>query len=64
MESFKILWAVKIGDPDYMEQIITENEEKIAAATAWAKANGFNRLRIATIDNKKPDFTKTINEVN
>jgi translation initiation factor 1 (eIF-1/SUI1) len=55
-----ILWAVKIGDPDTHEQIITTNPAMIEKASEWAKANGFHKLRIAKIDmNDKPDFIKT-----
>ena len=34
----------------------------MAKGREWAKANGYDRLRIAEIDlMQKPDFTKTIN---
>ena len=33
----KILWATKKDAPDYMEEVITENEDKINAAMEWAK---------------------------
>ncbi len=56
----KVLFAVRKGDEDWQEQLITEVESRIYAASAWAFANGFNRLRIATFDDKAPDFTKTI----
>lgn len=56
----KVLWAVKKGEPDWNEQIITEKEERIEDAKKWATQNGFDRFRIATIDLKeKPDFKKT-----
>lgn len=58
----KVLFATKKGEPDYMEQLITEKSEAINDASKWALVNGFDRLRIATIDlGKKPEFTKTIN---
>lgn len=58
----KVLFATKKGEPDYMEQLITDKSEAINEASKWALVNGFNRLRIATIDlGEKPDFTKTIN---
>lgn len=61
----KILFAVKIGDEDWQEQLITEDESKIEAASQWAGRNGFDRLRVAEIDmSSKPDFTKTINRSN
>jgi len=58
-----ILWATKIGDPDYCEQLITNNPEHIAKAKKWALANGYDRIRIAIIDLSTPiDFSKTINQ--
>jgi hypothetical protein len=55
----KILWAVKQGEPDWAEQIITENESRFDEAKKWAEANGFDRFRIAEIDmSKKPKFGK------
>lgn len=56
-----ILWAVKIGEPDWNEVMITNKSERIEGAKKWASENGFDRLRVSTIDlNEKPDFTKTI----
>lgn len=53
----KILFAVRIGNEDWQEQLITENEHRIEAASAWARENGFDRLRIAEIDLSAPlDF--------
>lgn len=57
----KVLFAVKKGQPNYMEELITENENHIENAKKWAIKNGFDRLRIAEIDmNKKPNFINTI----
>ncbi len=59
----KILFAVKIGNEDWQEQLITEQEHLIEGASKWAIANGFDRLRVAEINlYEKPDFTKTINK--
>ena len=53
----KVLFAVKIGDADWQEQLITEQSEHIKAASDWALANGFDRLRVAEIDlNSAPQF--------
>jgi len=53
----KILFAVKIGDEDWQEQLVTEQEEQVEAASQWARSHGFDRLRIADIDlTKKPWF--------
>lgn len=58
----KTLWATKIGDEDWQEQLITESEKDIPAASEWAKQNGFDRLRIAVIDlSTPPNFGKTVN---
>lgn len=58
----RCLWATRKGEPDHMEQLITEQADKIEAASVWAKANGFDRLRVSSFDGKTlPDFTKAIN---
>lgn len=64
-----LLYGVKVGDPDYMEEILYECrgyiniDELRAKGNAWANANGYDRLRISVVDlNVKPDFTKTINQ--
>ena len=55
-----ILFAVRKGDPDWKEVLITNNADKIEDAKKWALANGFDRFRVSKIDMmKKPDFTKT-----
>jgi hypothetical protein len=57
MKTIKVLFATCKGDEDWQEQLITEREDRIPAASAWATANGFDRLRISVIDmDKKPDF--------
>jgi len=57
----KVLFAVKVGEEDWKEQLITEVEDQIEAASKWATENGFDRLRIATIDlSKPPDFAATV----
>jgi len=57
----RVLYGRKAGEEEWMEQMITEREDQIPAASEWAKANGFVHLRVAEIDlSKPPDFTKTI----
>jgi DNA polymerase III sliding clamp (beta) subunit (PCNA family)/GNAT superfamily N-acetyltransferase len=59
----EILWATKIGEPDYNEQLITENSSQIENAKKWAIENGFDRIRVSTIDmSSKPDFKKGMNK--
>ena len=55
-----VLFAVRKGEPDYNEVLITNNPDKIEDAKKWALANGFDRLRVSKIDMmEKPDFKKT-----
>lgn len=57
----RALFAVRQGEPDWAEQLITEVAERIPAARAWALANGFDRLReIEVDDTTPPDFTKVL----
>lgn len=61
MES--VLWGVKVGAPDWDEQVITtakDDPAKLAKAREWAAANGFDRLRVAVMDDAPPDFVGTI----
>jgi hypothetical protein len=58
-----VLWAVKVGDANWQEQLITSTSDKakVAKAREWAQANGFNRFRESHFDGTAPDFTKTLN---
>lgn len=57
----QVLYGTKIGEPDYMEDIISIYPSEFKKATEWANQNGYDRLRISTIDlSVKPDFTKAI----
>lgn len=58
-----ILWAVKVDDEDWQEEIIAEADSLngLANARAWAKLNGFDRLRVSTWNpGDVPDFTSTV----
>ena len=62
MKNEYILWAVKIGEADFMEQVITTNYDRRNDAIEWAKNNGFDRFREVEIDlTVKPNFINTIN---
>ena len=41
-----ILWGIKKGDPDWMQEIITNDKRNFEKARAWAKRNGFDRFRV------------------
>jgi len=57
----RVLWAVKIGEPDWKEEVITNKHEQFENAKIWLSENGYDRIREAVIDlNVKPNFTKTI----
>lgn len=61
-----LLYACKIGEPNYMEEILFEqngyvNEsEVIEKGKKWAAENRYNRLRLVVTDLSKPDFCKSI----
>jgi hypothetical protein len=57
----KVLFAVPIFAEDWMEELITDVEDRIPLAAEWARANGFDRLRVADIDDSLPDFAGTLN---
>lgn len=63
MEKQTILYGVKIGEPNYMEQIISIYPAEFTKAKKWATDNGFDRFRIAEIDlTTLPDFKKTLSD--
>ena len=52
----KVAFARKEGHEDWEEILLTEVQDRIPAATAWAQANGYI-VRIAEIDlDARPDF--------
>jgi len=57
-----ILYAVRVGHKDWQEEIITVTTipAHLASARNWAKANGFDRLRVAMFDGSAPDFTSAL----
>lgn len=59
----RVLFAVRVGNEDWQEELITECEERIPAAKEWAKTHGFDRFRVAEIDDKAPDFAKCVRRV-
>jgi len=44
------VFAVKIGNEDWAEELVAEDPADIEAAIATAKANGYDRIRVAYID--------------
>ena len=64
-----LLYAVKKGEPDYMEEILyackgyTNLDELKTKGEYWAKENGYDRVRISVVDlDTPPNFAKTINK--
>lgn len=57
-----ILWGVKIGEPNYMEEVITTQTDLaiIEKAREWAIENGFDRLRVSGFNWEMPDFISPI----
>lgn len=68
MQKETLLYGCKIGEPDYMEEILYQckgwlnKDEVMAKGKEWADKNGYNRLRITEINlSIKPNFIKSIN---
>jgi hypothetical protein len=69
-DTFKLetlLYGCKIGQPDYMEEILYQckgyvnQEDLMTKGQSWAAANGYDRLRISVIDlSIPPNFQKSI----
>ena len=64
-----LLYGCKIGDPDYMEEILyqckgyTNKEELLKKGNEFAAKNGYDRLRVSIVDlSTPPNFIKTINK--
>jgi len=62
-----LLYGCKIGQPNYMEEILyqckgyTNKEELLEKGNEFAARNGYDRLRVSIVDlSIKPDFTKAI----
>jgi len=61
MKYEQVLYGTKIGEPNYMEDIISIYPSEFKKAIEWAKRNRYDRFRIAEIDlSIKPDFKGTI----
>jgi len=61
MKYEQVLYGTKIGEPNYMEDIISIYPSEFKKATEWAKRNRYDRLRVSKIDlSIKPDFKGTI----
>ena len=64
-----LLYGCKVGQPDYMEDILyscqgyTNIETLLKKGEEWAKINNYDRLRISIVDlSTPPNFTGTINK--
>ena len=60
-----LLYACKIGEPNYMEEILyqckgyTNEKDLMQKGKDWAEKNGYDRLRISKINLlEKPKFLK------
>jgi len=63
-----VLYACKVGDPDYMEEVLFEqdgyvNIDKLKdKAQKWCNDNGYNRVRVSVINlSTPPNFAGTVN---
>jgi len=62
-----LLYACKIGEPNYMEEILyqckgyTNEKDLMQKGKDWAEKNGYDRLRISKINLlEKPNFLNTL----
>ncbi|HRH55182.1 MAG TPA: hypothetical protein PLN38_17755 [Chitinophagales bacterium] len=62
-----LLYACKIGQPNYMEEILYEckgyvnKDDLMKKGQEWAEKNGYDRLRISVVDlSTPPNFKKTV----
>jgi hypothetical protein len=56
----KILFGHKAGEPEWTEELITEVEERIPAATKWAESQGYV-VRVAEVDlSVPPQFGRNV----
>jgi hypothetical protein len=60
------IWAVKKGQEAWREEVIYSgpplSKEMQAKCEQWIEENGFDRMRIASLDlTAPPNFTETVN---
>lgn len=67
MNKETLLYGCKIGQPDYMEEILYEckgyvnHDQLMSKGKEYAAANGYDRLRISVIDlSTPPNFAKSV----
>jgi len=53
------VWGTKIGDEEWQEQLLTETTDlaHVEKCKVWAKANGFDRIRVSIFNWEQPNFT-------
>ena len=63
-----IIWACKIGEPDWSEEIIFAQNGYVNAEKLMQEANekaesfGYDRLRLSVVEpNEKPNFIAAVN---
>jgi len=52
------VWGTKIGDEEWQEQLLTETTDLawVEKCKVWAKANGFDRIRVSIFNWEQPNF--------
>ena len=52
------VWGTKIGDQEWQEQLLTETTDlaRVEKCKVWAKANGFDRIRVSIFNWEQPNF--------
>ena len=61
MQTIKLLYGHKVGQPDYTEQILCSQPERFDDVKILAARDGFTGFRVAThTDGEMPDFVGAI----
>jgi hypothetical protein len=64
MKVEKLLYGVRLGDEDWQEELLTNDETRHEDAKVWAVKEGFDpkRFRVATFDPSSPiEWPKVLN---
>ena len=57
----RVAFCTKLGAEEWTEELLTDQEEQIPAATKWAEANGY-KVRVANINlGAAPNWAACVN---
>jgi len=62
-----VVWATKVGEESWQEEVVYGGgklltEGQLSDCKEWCKANGFDRIRVKTLDlSVAPNFAQSVN---